>query len=190
MLVDVDSIKENPLNVAVYGSIEPSDIDTLTASIKSLGLLQPLIINKEYTLISGHRRLACLRELKIKKAQCIVKDIEDDEAIVFIIESNRQRVKTARQQLNEAKYLFEYYGNQQGKRNDLTGDYIITSGKVRDRVAGDLQTSHNTIGRLLYIDEHYPSLIDEIGRVLGYVCGSRMGGTSDCTGFFQVAHLQ
>ena len=69
-------------------------------------------------------RLACLRELKIKKAECIIKDIKDDDAVVFIIESNRQRVKTARQQLNEAKYLSVYYGNQQGKRNDL-----LTSGE-------------------------------------------------------------
>jgi len=164
MHVDVNKIKDNPLNVEVYGKIVPSDIDTLIESINQLGLLQPLIITKNNTLISGHRRLACLRKLKIKKAECIVKDIEDEEAIVFIIESNRQRVKTARQQLNEATYLFEYYGNQQGKRNDLTGDYIITSGKVRDKVAEDLGTSHNTIGRLLYIEEHYPTLIDEIGK--------------------------
>ena len=84
MLVDVDKIKDNPLNLEVYGAIVPSDIDTLIESIKQLGLLQPLIITKKYTLISGHRRLACLRELKIKKAECIVKDIEDEEAIVFM----------------------------------------------------------------------------------------------------------
>lgn len=167
MLVDVDKIKDNPLNIEVYGTIVPSDIDTLIESIKQLGLLQPLIITKKYTLISGHRRLACLRELKINKAECIVKDIEDEESIVFIIESNRQRVKTARQQLNEAKYLSVYYGNQQGKRNDLLtcGDSPQVVGtKTRDIVASEIGTSTNTIQRLLYIDEHYPSLIDEIGK--------------------------
>ena len=55
MLVDVDKIKDNPLNLEVYGTIVPSDIDTLIESIKQLGLLQPLIITKKYTLISGHR---------------------------------------------------------------------------------------------------------------------------------------
>jgi hypothetical protein len=59
MLVDVDKIKDNPLNLEVYGAIVPSDIDTLIESIKQLGLLQPLIITKKRTLISGHRRLAC-----------------------------------------------------------------------------------------------------------------------------------
>jgi len=167
MLVDVDKIKDNPLNIEVYGAIVPSDIDTLIQSIKQVGLLQPLIITKKYTLISGHRRLACLRELKIKKAECIVKDIEDEEAIVFIIESNRQRVKTARQQLNEAKYLFEYYGRNQGKRNDILtcGDTPQVVGtKTRDKVADEVGTSTNTISRLFYIDEHYPSLIDVIGK--------------------------
>ena len=49
MLVDVDKIKDNPLNLEVYGAIVPSDIDTLIESIKQLGLLQPLIITKKYT---------------------------------------------------------------------------------------------------------------------------------------------
>jgi len=167
MHVDVNKIKDNPLNVEVYGAIVPSDIDTLIESINQLGLLQPLIITKNNTLISGHRRLACLRKLKIKKAECIVKDIEDEEAIVFIIESNRQRVKTARQQLNEATYLFEYYGRNQGKRNDLTtcGEYPQEVGtKTRDKVADEIGTSTNTISRLMYIEEHYPTLIDVIGK--------------------------
>lgn len=165
MLVDVSKIKEHPLNTEVYGSITPSDISTLKESIESLGLLQPLIVTKKYTLISGHRRLACLRELEIEQAECIVKDIEDDDAIVFIIESNRQRVKTARQQLNEAKYLFEYYGRHQGKRNDLSlvhNDAQVGI-KTRDKVSNEVGTSRGTVSRLLYIDEHFPSLIDIIG---------------------------
>ena len=36
--------------------------------------------------------------------------------------------------------------------------------KTRDIVASEVGTSTNTISRLFYIEEHYPSLIDEIGK--------------------------
>lgn len=163
----ISKIKPCPLNESVYGKITDRDVSALLESIRELGVLTPLILNKEYECISGHRRFYCCKKLaeeddRFKKVPVVIKDISKEDTILFVIESNLQREKTSRQKVNEARYLFEYYGNRQGARNDLTGDYLITSGKVRDRVADDLQTSHNTIGRLLYIDEHYPELIDDI----------------------------
>lgn len=167
MNVPITKIKPSPLNESVYGNITDGSVAGLLESIRELGVLTPLILNNDYECISGHRRFYCCKKLakedkRFEKVPVVIKDISAEDTILFLIEANRQRDKTSRQKLNEAKHLYEYYGNRRGARTDLTSDYLITSGKVRDRVAEDLGTSHNTISRLLYIDEHYSEIIEQI----------------------------
>jgi len=170
MKISLNKIKPSPLNQQVYGKITDGEVADLIESIKEIGILTPLILNKDYECISGHRRYYCCKKLakhdkRFEKVPVVIKDISEEDTILFLIESNRQREKTSRQKVNEAKHLFEYYGNRRGARTDLTSEEFCTSsgsGKTRDRIAEDLGTSHDTISRLLYIDEHYSEIVDQI----------------------------
>ena len=53
MNIQVSKLKHHPLNEEIY---KLSDIDTLSNSIKEVGLLEPLVINRKDEVISGNRR--------------------------------------------------------------------------------------------------------------------------------------
>lgn len=74
-----------------FGGLE---IDKLAQSIKSVGLLQPIIVrpkNNHYEVIAGNRRLAACRALKWRKISCHVIDLDDKSAIELSLIENIQR---------------------------------------------------------------------------------------------------
>lgn len=107
-------LKINPYNLSIYGS-EPLDWD-LVYSIEKNGLLEPLVIKSDNTIISGHRRWKALQHLRMG-APCRISsfDNEDDEQLA-IIEFNRQRKKTTMQVFNESETLDRIYRKDAEKR--------------------------------------------------------------------------
>ena len=89
---DIDEFSNHPFKV-----VKNNDFYTLVDSINQNGLLNPLVVrrkqNNRYELLSGHRRLLALIELGIKKVDVIVKNMDDDEAIIYMVDSNMYREK-------------------------------------------------------------------------------------------------
>ena len=79
MKTAVKLLKPHPLNAEIY---QLSGIEDLAESIEQVGLLEPLVVNTENQVISGHRRLRAIKQLKWKSVEVIVrKDIpQDNEA--------------------------------------------------------------------------------------------------------------
>ena len=156
----VSDLKHHPTNALIYTL---SNIDDLVQSIGDIGLLSPLVIDKSNQVISGNRRLSAIRELCWKKVECEVADIPEEDLVSILIAYNKQRVKTCREMLNEAKILLPLYKGRQGKRTDLlTCDTEITSGKTRDVVGDAIGVSGSQIQKLLFIEKVQTSLIDFI----------------------------
>ena len=59
MKILVNKLKHHPLNKDIYTL---SSIDELSMSIKEMGLLEPLVIDKKNQVISGNRRLEAIRK--------------------------------------------------------------------------------------------------------------------------------
>ena len=125
MQIDISKLSHHPLNSLIYTS---SSIDQLIVSIKSVGLLEPLVINQNNQIISGNRRFQALKSLGLDKVEVIRKNIKKEEEPLYLIHYNKQRVKKASEILNEIKTLREYYGNHQGQRTDLD-ETFSTNGK-------------------------------------------------------------
>lgn len=89
-LNDIDTFKEHPFLVN-----NDESFMELVKSIKENGLLHPLIVRKKendrYEMISGHRRKKALEMLGIYEVEVIVKDLNDDEATIFMVDSNLYR---------------------------------------------------------------------------------------------------
>ncbi|NLL01673.1 MAG: ParB/RepB/Spo0J family partition protein [Mollicutes bacterium] len=93
--IEVKNIKDfpkHPFNVKKdinYFELEESIIEN--------GVLIPAIVRKtktgEYEMVSGHRRKNICIENNIEKIPCIVKDLTDEEAIIFMVDTNLQREK-------------------------------------------------------------------------------------------------
>lgn len=69
--------------------------EELLESIKTNGILEPIIIrlidNDTYEILSGHRRVKALKELGIDNVPSIIKDLNDDEAIITMVDANLKR---------------------------------------------------------------------------------------------------
>lgn len=92
-LSKIDNFKEHPFLVN-----NDSSFMELVKSIKENGLLNPMVVrekeNGRYELISGHRRKKALEILGIQEIEVVLKELNDDEATIFMVDSNiyRERV--------------------------------------------------------------------------------------------------
>ena len=158
MKVNVSKLNHHPLNAEIYSL---SSIQDLVTSIEEVGLLQVLVVNKKYQVISGNRRLEAIRSLGWKKVDVELIDPSSDEESNLIVHYNKQRVKSCREMLNEIKILLPLYKGRQGSRLDLlTCDSGITSGKTRDFIGDSIGVSGSQIQKLLFIEKIQISLID------------------------------
>ena len=98
MKVKVDTIEPHPLNKQIYSL---SNIEDLVSSIKDVGLLQPIIINQNHQIISGHRRYTAIKKLGWNEVEVEQRNINDEEVELYLVHANKQRIKSAGELLAE-----------------------------------------------------------------------------------------
>lgn len=73
-----------------------SQMFELQESVRKYGILHPLIvrpgIDGYYEIISGHRRKLAAEKIGYRKVPVIIRVLEDEEAIVYMMDSNLQRI--------------------------------------------------------------------------------------------------
>ena len=88
----IDDFKEHPFKV-----IENDELKSLEESIQNSGVLSPVIVRPKddgrYEMISGHRRKYASQLANKETLPCIVRNLTDDEATIFMVDSNLQREK-------------------------------------------------------------------------------------------------
>jgi hypothetical protein len=85
--MNIIEIKVELLLEAEYNPrvMNEQEIERLKNSIKKFGIVEPLVVNKDYTIIGGHQRLKALKELGFKEVPCFVLDLsKEDEKILNI----------------------------------------------------------------------------------------------------------
>ena len=104
MKIPINQLKTCPINSEIY---RDSDVGDLVNSIGEVGLLQPIVVTPDNTIISGHRRFKAIQSLGWTEVECEIKDIPEDEIDVHIVLYNQSRVKVATEMLREIKVLYE-----------------------------------------------------------------------------------
>ena len=84
MLIPINGIKLNPGR----RDAEPEDVETLAKSIAELGLLNPITIDQENTLIAGRHRLEAAKLLGWAEIECTVTDLQGLQAELAEIDEN------------------------------------------------------------------------------------------------------
>jgi len=98
--IELYKLKPHRLNEQIYGN-EKVD-ETLLEDIKEKGILSPIVITKDYIIISGHRRWLIAKTLKMEKVLCEIKDFGTDlDAELALISYNKTRIKTYVQRMME-----------------------------------------------------------------------------------------
>ncbi len=87
---DIYPFENHPFKV-----LEDEKMEELIDSIKVCGILTPVIVRKDkddlYQMISGHRRLYAAKKAGLEMIPAIVKEMSDDDAIIYMVDSNLQR---------------------------------------------------------------------------------------------------
>lgn len=90
-IIDIPVEKLNDMAHAVREQIKPDDVNGLTNSIARLGILSPLVVEKDgdkYNIVSGHRRLRAAVLANLKTVPCIIKDVSVSEVKEMVFAEN------------------------------------------------------------------------------------------------------
>ena len=100
------------------------DMERLIASIQESGVMVPVILRRKeegrYQMVAGHRRCFACRQLQMEQIPAVIKDISDEEAVVWMVESNVQRTNILPSEKAKAYQMKMEALSKQGKRTDLT----------------------------------------------------------------------
>lgn len=65
------------------------NVDKVASSIKEFGFQQPIVINKEKTILAGHTRYYASKKLELKQVPCIIAELDDIKQKAYRIADNR-----------------------------------------------------------------------------------------------------
>lgn len=150
--IDIDLIFPNPEQPRTH--FDQEAIDDLAASIKELGIIQPITVRKtgekEYQIISGERRFRAAKQSGLKKIPAYIKTAADDQAMQMAIVENLQREDLSaielalgyKKLIDEQQLTQEKLSNLVGKKRATITNYLrllklpaeiqvgITEGKI------------------------------------------------------------
>lgn len=140
----------HPSSLQPRKTFTEDELAELADSIKSLGILQPLLVrrapnSKEYELIAGERRLRAAQRVGLKKVPVIVKEASDQDVLEWAMVENLQRAD-----LNPIEEADGYY--------TLASQFNLTQGEIASRVGKNRATIANSL-RLRQLPQDVQSLL-------------------------------
>ena len=176
---DPDQIDMHPFKV-----VDDEEMETLVESIRENGVYTPLIVRENpdrdeggFQIISGHRRAHAARVAEIAAVPAIVKELDDDEATIAMVDANMQREYISPVEKGKAFKMKAQALKHQGKRTDLTSAQIepkLATEKIGDAEGMSKDTVKRYI-RLTELDPFFQDLVDHnrlgvsTGATLSYV---------------------
>lgn len=155
-----------PMNNHPFQVRDDSDMQQLMESIKEYGVIVPILVRPnpiegeaKYEIVSGHRRFEACKRLGIEDIPAIVRNLDDDEAILAMVDSNLHR-----EQLLPSEKAFAYKMKfdalkRQGARSDLTSEQVAPKLST-EIIAEQENTSKDTIKRYIRLTKLIKPLLD------------------------------
>ena len=155
-MANIDNI--SPSRFQARTDISEESLEELTASIKSQGVIQPLIVRKtsagNFELVAGERRLRASKMAGLTEAPIVVKDLSDEEIIKMGLIENLQREDL--NPLDEAKGIQRL----QQEFNVTQEDLGLSLGKSRTAITNSL--------RLLQLAKPVQTMLEEGSLSMGH----------------------
>lgn len=145
-----------------YKVLDNEEMELLIESIKEQGILSPIIVRpieeaeKEYEVISGHRRLHAAVKAGMKTVPALIYDITRDKAAIMLVDSNLHREHILPSEKAFAYKLKMEALKHQGKTSSQVGTKLRTDEIIAEQ-AGE---SRNQIQRYIRLTNLIPELLD------------------------------
>ncbi len=161
-LSELKPFKKHPFKVR-----EDEAMAETVESVKEYGVLIPAIARPHpeggYELVSGHRRHKASELAEKETMPVIVRDLDDDKAIIFMVDSNLQRENILPSERAFAYKMKLEAVKRQGERTDLTspqfGEKLEAPKTSVEIVAENAGTSKNQVHRFIRLTELQPELL-------------------------------
>ncbi len=160
-LTELHPFKNHPFKV-LDDELMQQTID----SIAQVGVLSPAVVRPDpgggYEIISGHRRLHACEAAGLDTMPVIVKDLTDDEAVIFMVDSNLQRENILPSERALAYKMKMEALKHQGKRSHSTLDQVGIKSWTAEKLSAESGESPTQIKRYIRMAELIPELLTKV----------------------------
>ena len=162
-ITELHPFKDHPFKV-----LDDEAILKTVESMARFGLLTPLIVRPRqeggYEIISGHRRQYAAQLAGLKNLPVIVRELDDDQAILQMVESNLQR-ETIRPSERAFAYKMKLEAlKHQGARTDLTSSQVGEKLWSVTQVGAAAQESERQVHRYIRLTNLIPELLELVDQ--------------------------
>ena len=160
-LSDLHPFEGHPFKV-----LDDELMEQTVESIKQIGVVSPLIVRPDpeggYEILSGHHRLHAAQLAGLETVPVIVKEMDDDAAIIFMVDSNLQR-----ENILPSERAFSYKMKleamkHQGQRGDLTSDQVGQKSWAVNQLADDANESKTQVQRFIRLTNLIPEILNMV----------------------------
>ena len=153
--------KNHPFKV-----LDDDSMSDTVESVKQYGVLSPLIARPRpkggYEIISGHRRQHAAELAGLETLPVIVRQMDDDAAMILMVDSNLQR-----EHILPSERAFAYKMKldaikNQGTRSDLTSTQVVSKLRSNEKLGAENNQSRETVRRFIRLTNLIPELLDMV----------------------------
>ena len=153
--------KNHPFKV-----LDDESMQRTVESVEQYGVLSPLIARPRpeggYEIISGHRRQHAAQLAGLETLPVIVRQMDDDAAVLLMVDSNLQRENILPSERAFAyKMKLEALKNQ-GARSDLTSTQLVSKLRSNEQLGAENNQSRETVRRFIRLTNLVPELLDMV----------------------------
>ena len=158
--------KLRPFDGHPFKVVDNEEMDQLTWSILTQGLLTPLVVrpldNGEYEVISGHRRLHACKKAGIETVPALIYAIDRDAAAIALVDGNLQREK-----ILPSEKAFAYKLKLEALKHQGTSSQVGTKLRSDEMIAQQTGDSRNQVQRYVRLTNLIPGILQKVdeGRI-------------------------
>ncbi len=153
--------KNHPFKV-----LDDDSMSDTVESVKQYGVLSPLIARPRpkggYEIISGHRRQHAAELAGLETLPVIVRQMDDDAAIILMVDSNLQREHILPSERAFAYKMKLDAMKNQGTRSDLTSTQVVSKLRSNEKLGAENNQSRETVRRFIRLTNLIPELLDMV----------------------------
>ena len=166
---EIEVAKIRPFKDHPFKVLDDDKMHELVESIMLNGVLVPVTVRPiedgEYEMISGHRRLFAVKEIGLEKIPAIVKDYDDDEAVLAMVDSNLQREEILPSEKAFAyKMRYDAMRRKAGRPSKNNSSQFGRNFQTDIVLAEQVGESRGQLHRYLRLVEIIPSILDLVDR--------------------------
>ena len=160
-LSDLHPFEGHPFKV-----LDDELMEQTVESIRQIGVVSPLIVRPDpeggFEILSGHRRLHAAQLAGLETVPVIVKEMDDDAAIIFMVDSNLQRENILPSERAFSHKMKLEAMKHQGQRGDLTSDQVGQKSWAVNQLADDANESKTQVQRFIRLTNLIPEILDMV----------------------------